>query len=126
MPARSPNPAAEKEKLQAYFARLAPRPRRILKQLRQAARAAAPRARDAWSYSIPALRLDGRVILWYAAWKQHVSLYPMRAGIVRRYARELAGYETAKGTIRFPLDRPLPVPLIKRLVKARVAELSRS
>ena len=119
-----PTHAGEKQKLQAYFARLAPGPRRAVKQLRQAVRAAAPRATDAWSYGIPALRLDGTVVLWYAAWKEHVSLYPMRAGIVRRYARELAGYEKSKGTLRFPLDRPLPVPLIKRLVKARLAEVA--
>lgn len=121
MPARSPTPA-EKQKLQAYFARLAPPQRRLLKQLRQALRAVAPRATDAWSYSIPALRLDGKVLLWYAAWKAHVSLYPMRAGIVRRHARELAGYEKSKGTVRFPLDRPLPVALVKRLARARLAE----
>jgi uncharacterized protein YdhG (YjbR/CyaY superfamily) len=63
------------------------------------------------------------VILWYAAWKEHVSLYPMRAGIVRRYARELAGYEKSKGTLRFRLDRPLPAALVKRLARARLAEL---
>ena len=122
MRASSPAPA-EKQKLQTYFARLAPPQRRLLKQLRQALRAAAPGATDAWSYSIPALRLDGKLILWYAAWKAHVSLYPMRAGIVRRYARELAGYEKSKGTVRFPLDRPLPVALVKRLARARLGEL---
>ena len=121
---KSPASAAGTAKLlRAYYAAQPSEQRRMLKQIRSLARSAAPDAEDAWSYRIPALRLDGKVLVWYAGFKAHVSLFPMTDRIRRAFAAELKGYKTAKGTIQFPVGKRIPVSLVKRLIKARMAEM---
>jgi uncharacterized protein YdhG (YjbR/CyaY superfamily) len=86
-----------------------------------AIRATSPKAVEHFSYRIPGFKLDGRPLVWYAAFKQHVSLYPVTAAIQRALADEIEGYETSKGTIRFPLDQPMPLALVRKIVRARAA-----
>jgi uncharacterized protein YdhG (YjbR/CyaY superfamily) len=103
-------------------ASLPPALRRNFQQLRRVIRAAAPGAAEGISYGIPAFRQDGRLLVWCAAFKEHLSLFP-GADVVRVHAAALKGYSTSKGTIRFLQDEKLPAGLIARLVRARIAEL---
>jgi uncharacterized protein YdhG (YjbR/CyaY superfamily) len=97
--------------------------RRVLKRVRSLLRKAIPAAEETISYQIPAYKLDGRPVLYFAAWSEHYSLYPSNARLVAAFKDELSRYELAKGTIRFPLSEPVPAKLIERLAKFRAKEV---
>jgi uncharacterized protein YdhG (YjbR/CyaY superfamily) len=120
---KSEGERAAKPKVQAYLAAMPPDSRRILKKIRETIIAAAPAATEQFSYGIPGFRFEGKPLLWYAGWKEHVSMYPMTATIKRANAAGLKGYEVSKGTVRFPLTKPPSAALVTRLVKARIAEI---
>ena len=95
---------------------------RVLKRVRSTIRKAMPEAEEVISYQIPAYKLHGRPVLYFAGWKQHYSLYPSTAPVVAAFKDDLAPYEISKGTIRFPLSEPVPVPLIAGIAKLRAKE----
>jgi uncharacterized protein YdhG (YjbR/CyaY superfamily) len=103
-----------------YIARLPKPVQQRMKQMRQTIRKAAPQAEETISYRIPAFTLNG-MLVWFAAFKNHIGLYPKVDAIVA-FKKELAPYKTAKGTIQFPHDRPLPLSLVSRMVKFRVRQ----
>jgi uncharacterized protein YdhG (YjbR/CyaY superfamily) len=109
-----------------YLAAQPARVRRLLKSIRSAITDAVPQAVEVFTYGIPGFQLDRRPLLWYAGWTQHVSLYPMTGGIRKSLAPQLAKYEMTKGTVRFPIDKPVPMRLVTQLAKARAAEIRRS
>ena len=108
-----------------YLARVGTEQRAALERLRRTIRAAAPGAEEILSYGIPTFRLDGRGLVAFGASSGHCALYPLNGTTVAQFSDELEGWDTSKGTIRFRPERPLPVALVKKLVKARIAENAR-
>ncbi|HKP63961.1 MAG TPA: DUF1801 domain-containing protein [Polyangiales bacterium] len=95
----------------------------ILRRVRKIICKAIPRAEEVISYNMPTFELDGVAVLYLAGWKQHYSLYPASTALALALGDQLAPYKFHKGTIRFPLDAPIPVKLIERIAKLRVREL---
>jgi uncharacterized protein YdhG (YjbR/CyaY superfamily) len=97
----------------------------LLERVRATIAKAVPGAEEQISYGIPAFKLHGRPVLYFAGWKQHYSLYPSTAPLIAAFRKELAPYEVNnKGTIRFPLSKPVPVKLIAALAKFRAMEVA--
>lgn len=108
-----------KTPIDAYLSTLPAGSRAALERLRGAIHAAVPGLEECLSYGVPGFRHEGGVLVWFAAAKSHLSFFP--GGIVAEFADELAGFDTAKGTVRFTPDRPLPLALVRRIVRRRVA-----
>jgi uncharacterized protein YdhG (YjbR/CyaY superfamily) len=104
-----------------YLRTLSADKRAALQKLRKAIHAAAPKAEECISYQIPAFRLDGRMLVWFGAASQHCSFFP-GAHPIAALKQDLKAYKTSKGTIRFPPGKPLPAALVRKLIKARLAE----
>lgn len=118
----APRPQAAAD-VDAYLTSVPAEKRAALQNLRKAIRAAAPDAEEGFSYGLPAFRLDGRPLVCYGASKNHCSFFPMSPAVIRAHAAALKGYDLSKGTIRFLTEKPLPAALVRKLVKARLAEL---
>ena len=97
--------------------------RDTLEHVRRSVLAVVPEATQKIGYGMPGFYVDGRPLVYYSAFKEHCSLFPASAGVIERRAGDLEGYGLAKGTIRFPIGKPLPAPLVKKIVKAKLEEL---
>ena len=126
-PAKRSAPAKSKTKpknVDEYLASLPGPARARFRKLRAAIRSAVPpQATEAISYGIPAFKHNG-VLVWFAAFSEHCSLFPT-AAIIDAFRHDLRGFSTSKGTIHFPADKPLPTELIRKIVKARVAQIEK-
>jgi uncharacterized protein YdhG (YjbR/CyaY superfamily) len=93
----------------------------ILEKMRQTIRRAAPGAVEAISYQMPAFKLNGKGLVYFAAFERHIGFYPIPSGI-EAFKKELSPYKQGKGSVQFPLDEPIPYDLVERIVKYRVKE----
>jgi uncharacterized protein YdhG (YjbR/CyaY superfamily) len=109
--------------VEEYLAELPEPVRDKIARLRQAIREAAPQAEETISYNMPSFRWNG-MLVWYAAFKKHIGLYP-RTSAMEAFKDKLAVYKTSKGAIQFPIEQPIPVGLVKEIVKFRIKENSR-
>jgi uncharacterized protein YdhG (YjbR/CyaY superfamily) len=110
--------------INGYLAKLSRDKRAALQKLRRAIRAAVPNAEERISYGVPAFRLEQRFLVAFGVGTNHCSFYP-GAFPIAAHKRALKGYDTSKGTIRFPADKPLPAALVRILVRSRIAEQMR-
>ena len=106
-----------------YIAKADPQAKKALKEIRKTIKSAAPDAEEVISYQIPGYKYHG-MLVFFAAWKNHISLYPAPWG-ADSLKKEMSAYDGSKGTIKFPLDKPMPLTLIKKMVKYRVKENER-
>ena len=113
---------ASSKEVDDYLAALPDDQRPALEKIRKQIRAAAPHATETISYQMPAFRDGDRLLVSYAAFKDHCSLYPMSLKVIDDHKAELDGHVSGRGTIQFTPDRPLPPALVRRMVKARLAE----
>jgi uncharacterized protein YdhG (YjbR/CyaY superfamily) len=112
-----PRPVATHDE---YLAPLSDDKRRALEKLRKDIKSAAPNAEECISYGIPGFRLNGQLLVSYGAAEKHCAFYP--GSTLQAFAKETKGYDTNKGTIRFAADKPLPSALVRKIVKARIAQ----
>ena len=105
-----------------YLAQVQADQQMVLEKLRQTILAVAPGAEECISYGVPAFRLNGRSLVFFGAWANHCALYPGSSATLKKFQNELRDFQVSKGTIRFSTGEPLPAALVRKLVKARIAE----
>jgi uncharacterized protein YdhG (YjbR/CyaY superfamily) len=115
-------PTPETKTVETYLDAVQEPARSTLNKVRAVIRSVVPaEATEAISYGIPSFKYRGSLV-WYAAFLNHCSLFPGSKAVIKMFEKELEGYGVSKGTIQFPVDKPLPTPLLKKIVKARLAE----
>ncbi|MCF2502838.1 DUF1801 domain-containing protein [Dyadobacter sp. CY107] len=97
-----------------------------LRQIRETVREAAPEAEETISYDMPTFNLNGTYLIYFAAWKKHIALYPVSAALADSLRNDLQGFKGTKGSVHFPLDKPMPLELISKIVAWRLEENSKS
>ena len=118
-------PAKKKPKdVDAYLADLPDAQREALQRIRETVLATVPGVEEAFVYGVPGFKLGGKSLVCYAGFKQHCGFYPMSPAVIDAHADQLERFDIAKGTIRFQPGKPLSLALLRKLVKARVAELT--
>ena len=123
-PTRLAKKVQERKQVLAYLARVPADARKSLQRLRRDIKAAAPGAEDCISYGVPSFRLNGRLLVCYKAARSHCSFHPMSTAVIRAHAKDLESYSISPGTVRFTPGKALPMRLVRKLVKTRVAELN--
>ncbi len=118
-------PKTTAKTIDEYLATLSADKRAALEKLRRTIRTIVPKAEECISYGLAAFRLDGKPIAGFGASKNHCTYFPMSGSTVTALKKELKGYDTSKGAIRFQANKPLPVALVRKLIKARIAENAR-
>lgn len=113
--------ASKPQNIDEYIAAFPTEVQSVLEQVRVAIKEVAPDAKETISYSMPAFTLGKRQLVYFAAFKQHIGFYALPSGN-EEFQKEIAGYKTGKGSIQFPLDKPMPIELIKKIVTYRVKE----
>jgi uncharacterized protein YdhG (YjbR/CyaY superfamily) len=104
-----------------YIASFPEEMQRILQEVRTTMKAAAPQLEERISYGIPTFTLNGKYVIYFAGWKNHISIYPIPTADAA-FTEKIAPYMSGKGTLKFPLDKPMPLKLISKMVKLRLAE----
>jgi len=116
------SPKRKPETIDEYLASVKADHRDALQKVREAIHAVAPNAEECINYGIPAFRLNGRSLVFFGAWANHCAFYPGSSATLKKIRNELRNFQTSKGTLRFSPDKPVPVALVKKLLKARITE----
>lgn len=114
--------AAKPSSIDEYIASFPEDVQKILQQIRAVIRDAVPEAVETISYDMPTFNLNGTYLIYFAAWKKHVALYPVSGQVAEALSTELSGYKGTKGSVHFPLNKPMPLDLIRRITELRIAE----
>lgn len=122
-PGNAPKSGGKPKSVNDHLASLPKEVRAALERLRKTIRATALGGSEVISYGIPIYKHNGKLLVGFAGFKSHCSFFVMSTQVMRAHSRDLEGYDTAKGTVHFQADKPLPVTLVRKLVKARLAEI---